>query len=56
MPIYEYRCKDCDAVNEFLMSMSSKEKPTCPVCGSKRMERLLSTFSSGGSSRSGTGN
>lgn len=43
MPIYEYRCQDCDATFEKLI-FSAKEEPSCPKCGSKQVKRLLSNF------------
>lgn len=43
MPIYEYRCKDCDKVSEFITrSISSPLKAVCADCGSKKMERMVS--------------
>ncbi|MDO8891978.1 MAG: zinc ribbon domain-containing protein [Sulfurimicrobium sp.] len=40
MPIYDYRCKDCDKTFEFLLRSSSI--PSCPACGSRQLEKLLS--------------
>ena len=45
MPIYEYKCKKCGWTFEFLVRESVK--PECPKCKSKRLEKLLSTFSAG---------
>ena len=51
MPIYEYRCEACATVFEdFVMSAGSDEKPACPECGSPETKRLVSSFSSAGSS------
>ena len=51
MPIYEYKCKKCgekfDAYRPFIGSDKSVK---CPKCGSKAPERLMSIFSSKGSS------
>ena len=46
MPIYEYRCKECDSVIELLQNMNGEgEKPKCTVCGSEKVERVpVSTF------------
>lgn len=52
MPVYEFKCKKCDAQFEELMRMNDSKKPICPECGAKQTERLLSLFSSGAS---GTG-
>jgi putative FmdB family regulatory protein len=43
MPIYEYKCKDCGAVSEFLVNVG-KEKPdiSCSHCGSRELEKLFS--------------
>ena len=42
MPIYEFRCTECDEVSEEMLSFKSKKKTTkCPVCGSKS-ERIMS--------------
>ncbi|MBW1780901.1 MAG: zinc ribbon domain-containing protein [Deltaproteobacteria bacterium] len=51
MPIYEFKCKKCGTVFESLCFRSSGEdKGPCPSCGSEKSEKLLSTFSSAGSS------
>lgn len=42
MPIFEYRCKKCNEVFEVLVR--SSQKPECPNCKSKRLEKLISTF------------
>ncbi|MFH1926719.1 MAG: zinc ribbon domain-containing protein [Chloroflexota bacterium] len=41
MPIYEYRCSDCEAKVELLLR-SSEAEPVCPQCGSSRLEKLIS--------------
>ena len=43
MPLFDFLCKDCEATSEVLVR-SAKEKVACPQCGSKNVERLLSTF------------
>lgn len=40
MPIYDYRCMDCDKTFELLVRSSTI--PVCPACGSQRLEKLLS--------------
>ncbi len=43
MPMYEYRCKSCGTVNEFLVGVSSDEPEiACESCGSKKLSRMLS--------------
>lgn len=43
MPIYEYRCAECEKPFEMLVR-AFREEVQCPRCGSPRVERLLSTF------------
>lgn len=52
MPIYEYRCRDCDM--RFERFVSGKNRIACPECESARVDRLLSVFavSSGTARRS----
>jgi putative FmdB family regulatory protein len=46
MPIYEFRCKHCENVFEFLCIHSDgKNAAMCPACGGKESEKLLSAFS-----------
>ncbi len=48
MPLYEYRCQDCQQISTALVySWSSPDKsgPTCRRCGGARLSRLLSKFS-----------
>jgi len=52
MPLFEYRCRDCDrCFEEFVLGDA---KPRCPHCRSGKLEKLLSVFavSSGGASTS----
>jgi putative FmdB family regulatory protein len=43
MPIFEYQCKDCMTVSEFLIGAGNKESIACKKCGTLAMERILST-------------
>jgi len=44
MPIYDYRCQDCGKISEiFLHGVDNRESICCPACGSKRVEKLVST-------------
>jgi putative FmdB family regulatory protein len=53
MPIYEFRCEECEKPFEKLVR-TFREEVACPGCGSASVERLLSTFAmSGGGSSSG---
>jgi putative FmdB family regulatory protein len=42
MPIYEYRCGQCDERYEELLSSSAQPAPPCPKCGSTDVTRLMS--------------
>ncbi len=43
MPIYEYRCKDCGKVSEFLLIRTDEDFVLqCKKCKSKKMSRVLS--------------
>jgi len=51
MPIYEFKCKNCNNIFEFLCFRSDdKKQAVCPSCGHKETEIMLSVFSSKGSS------
>ena len=50
MPIYEYRCRECETRFERFVSGSARVE--CPECESRRVDRLLSVFAvSNGTSR-----
>lgn len=44
MPVFEYRCKQCGHVTSFLEHGRPSKSHLCASCGSKRTEKLLSTF------------
>jgi putative FmdB family regulatory protein len=44
MPIYEYRCDQCDEHFEELLSSSSSPMPPCPTCGASDVTRVYSQF------------
>jgi len=45
MPIYEYRCRDCQKRFTVLtLRISERARPHCDKCGSRRADRLLSRF------------
>jgi putative FmdB family regulatory protein len=51
MPIYEYRCKDCENAFSRLQKIGAgTDDVKCPKCNGKSVERLLSTFASTSSS------
>lgn len=41
MPIYDYKCEECEIVEELLQSMNDTNIPKCPKCN-KPMERVFS--------------
>jgi putative FmdB family regulatory protein len=43
MPIFEYQCRECMTVSEFLIGVGTEESIACKKCGSLEMERILST-------------
>lgn len=50
MPIYEYECKKCGCVSSFIEKPDKKISNfltrKCEKCGSRRLNKVLSTFSS----------
>ena len=45
MPIYEYRCSDCEKVSSFFTrSINSPLEPVCSHCQSREMVRRMSSF------------
>ena len=43
MPIYEYRCQDCQSVNSvFLRSFSSPTPTSCQFCAGEHLQRIMS--------------
>jgi putative FmdB family regulatory protein len=53
MPIYEYRCLDCNKIFEKIVWNSNQETVECPYCQSANNLRVLSAFArgSGGSAK-----
>lgn len=43
MPIYDYRCQDCNEVFEALI-LKNTPPPTCPACKSAKLEQQISLF------------
>lgn len=45
MPIYEYKCQDCQTIFELLLRRSARDEATsCPACGGADAERMMSSF------------
>lgn len=40
MPIFDFHCSECDKTFELLVRSSTL--PTCPACGSPRLEKQVS--------------
>ena len=50
MPLYEYKCSDCEGKFDALRSMSGADAPfACPTCDSENTKRAISLFSAIGS-------
>jgi putative FmdB family regulatory protein len=48
MPIYEYKCSNCEAVSEIFTNIGGHSDPlACKSCGSANLEKLLSAASIG---------
>ena len=49
MPLYEFKCPDCDAVEEVLLKHDSEDIIECPYCeletGPHIMDKLISRVS-----------
>lgn len=45
MPIYEYRCTQCERVTDVLQLRLNAAPPKCKSCGSAEVERLISRTS-----------
>ena len=55
MPLYEYRCPECEHRFEILPRMGEGARGlSCPECGAEGVERQLSTFASSAAGRSET--
>ena len=54
MPIYEYRCRECGNEFETMVLRGENDRDiSCPKCGKKHPDRLLSGFAAGASPRGG---
>jgi len=53
MPIYEYRCGNCGKVSSFFTkAISDPVEPVCNHCHSRDMQRRMSSFAMGKTTRS----
>lgn len=46
MPLYEYRCRECDHTFSLRMRIEEHEKkrPKCPECGSRKLQQVYGSF------------
>ncbi len=45
MPVYEFCCNSCQQKTSFLVkSINTPLSPVCPNCGSRELDRLVSSF------------
>lgn len=44
MPVYEYRCEQCDERFEELLPSPAAPAPGCPACGAGGVTRVYSQF------------
>ena len=45
MPIFEFKCKDCDKISEIIV-FGADDTPACGFCNSHNLEKLLSAHAS----------
>lgn len=49
MPLYEYRCEECDHRFEILQRLGvGADGLSCPSCGQERLAKQFSTFAASG--------
>ncbi len=41
MPMYDYQCKKCGRVDEYIVKSGQTGSPECKHCGSKGLKKLL---------------
>ncbi len=46
MPIYEYKCENCE--NEFEVLVFGNKQVKCPECGSEKIKKKFSVFGMSG--------
>lgn len=44
MPLREYKCLKCGLTFEILVRSFSQKEVSCPGCGSRRLQKLISRF------------
>lgn len=52
MPVYTYRCLECQKISDILTGVSStKTELVCDYCGSSNIKKILAAFSVGSVSK-----
>ncbi len=54
MPMFEFHCRKCGADFEELVATAADTAP-CPECGSRRVQKRVSTFAVAGEARQAGG-
>lgn len=54
MPIFEFRCSNCNQKFEKIVISGTTKDILCPFCGSKELEKEFSTFASCGEAGKGS--
>lgn len=49
MPIFEFKCDECGAEFESMVPAGQKNAVSCPGCGSIKLNKLFSIFTTPGS-------
>ncbi|SMB97007.1 putative regulatory protein, FmdB family [Thermanaeromonas toyohensis ToBE] len=47
MPLFEFRCNECQHQFTLLVSNAEKSSAVCPKCGSGNLKQLITPFSTG---------
>ena len=42
MPIYDFKCSECDHRFQRVRKITAEDSPACPNCGSSQTEKLIS--------------
>lgn len=42
MPIYEFRCQECEKVSEFQLKLADPHPQDCPLCGRPALKKIMS--------------
>lgn len=45
MPLFEYKCSECESQFEILTKSSNDNDISCPECNSTKVKKLFSAFS-----------